>query len=299
MPTGSAPNSNVDTNNNKHHKEDCMSNPVALITGCSSGIGQALAQVCLDNGYTVYATARNPDSLTPLTTRGAVAITLDVNDAEQVVACSDRLRSEVGRLDLLVNNAGYGAMGPILDADRDTLLKQFNTNVFAPLELVRAHADLLRQARGLVVNIGSVSGVTTTPFSGVYCASKAALHALSDALRLELAPFNISVLTVQPGSIASEFGNNASASITMADDSWFKPWEKAVQKRARASQNASSTSARDFAEELMGYINNPLRPETALIGSGARSMVRLKRWLPTSILDGQLRKRFGLDRKLD
>lgn len=274
-----------------------MSNPVALITGCSSGIGQALAQVCLDEGYTVYATARNPDTLAPLTARGAIAVTLDVNDAAQVAACSELLRQQAGRLDLLVNNAGYGAMGPVLDADRATLLKQFDTNVFAPLELVRANADLLRDSQGLIVNIGSVSGVTTTPFSGVYCASKAALHALSDALRLELAPFGISVLTVQPGAIASDFGNNASAAITMADASWFKPWEKAVQARANASQKASSTSARDFAVELMGYIKNPLRPETALIGSGARSMVRLKRWLPTSVLDTRLRKRFGLDRK--
>lgn len=275
-----------------------MNKPVALITGCSSGIGQALAQVCLDEGYTVYATARNPDSLAPLTSRGALAVTLDVNNAEQVAACAERLRSEAGRLDLLVNNAGYGAMGPVLDADRATLLKQFDTNVFAPLEMVRAHADLLREARGLIVNIGSVSGVTTTPFSGVYCASKAALHALSDALRLELAPFGIQVLTVQPGAIASEFGNNASAAITMAEDSWFKPWEKAVQARAKASQNARSTSAREFAEELMDYIRKPLRPETALVGSGARSMVRLKRWLPTSILDTRLRKRFKLDRML-
>ena len=275
-----------------------MSKPVALITGCSSGIGQALAQVCLDEGYTVYATARNPDSLTPLTSRGAIAVTLDVNQPDLVAACAQRLRNEAGRLDLLVNNAGYGAMGPVLDADRATLLRQFDTNVFAPLEMVRAHADLLREAKGLIVNIGSVSGITTTPFSGVYCASKAALHALSDALRLELAPFDISVLTVQPGAIASEFGNNASAAITLADTSWFKPWEKAVQARAAASQNAKSTPAREFAVELMGYIRNPLRPETALIGSGARSMVRLKRWLPTSILDSQLRRRFRLDRRL-
>ncbi|GGJ01545.1 SDR family oxidoreductase [Halopseudomonas pertucinogena] len=275
-----------------------MSKPVALITGCSSGIGQALAQVCLDEGYTVYATARNPDSLTPLTSRGAIAVTLDVNQPDLIAACAQRLRNEAGRLDLLVNNAGYGAMGPVLDADRATLLRQFDTNVFAPLEMVRAHADLLREAKGLIVNIGSVSGITTTPFSGVYCASKAALHALSDALRLELAPFDISVLTVQPGAIASEFGNNASAAITLADTSWFKPWEKAVQARAAASQNAKSTPAREFAVELMGYIRNPLRPETALIGSGARSMVRLKRWLPTSILDSQLRRRFRLDRRL-
>ena len=98
-------------------------------------------------------------------------------------------------------------------------------------------------------------------------------------------------------AIASDFGNNATAAITLTETSWFKPWEKAVQKRARASQNASSTSARDFAEELMGYIKNPLRPEEALIGANSRKMVSLKRWLPTSILDAQLRKRFRLDKE--
>lgn len=271
-----------------------MNQPVALITGCSSGIGQALAHACLDEGYQVWATARRPEALKELVARGAVAVALDVNSEEQLNACAERLQREAGRLDLLVNNAGYGAMGPVLDADRTTLLRQFDTNVFAPVQLVRATAGLLRESRGLIVNIGSVSGVTTTPFSGVYCASKAALHALSDALRMELTPFGIGVLTVQPGAIASDFGNNASAAITLSEGSWFKPWEKAVQARAKASQKASSTSARDFARELMGYIKNPLRPEVALIGNGSRNMVRLKRWLPTSLLDAQLRKRFGL-----
>lgn len=273
-----------------------MTQPVALITGCSSGIGQALANVCLDEGYQVWATARDTQSLDALVARGAKAMKLDVNDESQVQACAERLRAEVGRLDLLVNNAGYGAMGPILDADRATLLKQFDTNVFAPVAMVRAASDLLRNSKGLIVNIGSVSGVTTTPFSGVYCASKAALHALSDAMRLELAPFGIKVLTVMPGAIASDFGNNASAAITIAEDSWFKPWEKAVQARAKASQKSTSTSADDFSRELMSYIKNPLRPEVALIGTSSRSMVRLKRWLPTSILDARLRKRFGLDK---
>ncbi len=273
-----------------------MTQPVALITGCSSGIGQALAFACLEQGYQVWATARNPESLAPLLAKGAIAVTLDVNNAQQITACAERLRQEAGRLDLLVNNAGYGAMGPMLDADQATLLKQFDTNVFAPVQMVRASVDLLRDSKGLIVNIGSVSGVTTTPFSGVYCASKAALHAISDALRLELTPFSIGVLTVMPGAIASDFGNNASAAITMAADSWYKPWEKAVQARAQASQKASSTSATDFAKELMGYVNSPLRPEIVLIGANSRNMVRIKRWLPTSILDARLLKRFGLSK---
>lgn len=274
-----------------------MTRPVVLITGCSSGIGQALAGVFLDAGYGVWATARNTDTLAQLVARGAVAVQLDVNDAVQVGQCAARLQTEAGRLDVLINNAGYGAMGPVLDADRETLLRQFDTNVFAPLQLVRACADLLRESQGLIVNIGSVSGVTTTPFSGVYCASKAALHALSDALRLELHPFGIGVMTVLPGAIASDFGNNACAAITLSESSWFKPWEKAVQARAKASQNAGSTPAAVFARELLNYVKNPLRPQEALIGANSRKMVALKRWLPTSILDAQLRKRFGLDQR--
>lgn len=275
-----------------------MTQAIALITGCSTGIGKALAEACLQQGYQVWATARRPETLEPLVAKGAIPMQLDVNDSAQLQACAERIRNEAGRLDLLINNAGYGAMGPVLDADRETLLQQFDTNVFAPLQLVRACADLLREAKGLVVNIGSVSGVTTTPFSGVYCASKAALHALSEALRMELHPFGIQVLTVQPGAIASDFGNNATAAITMDEASWFKPWEKAVQARAKASQKASSTSAADFASELMRYVKNPLRPETALIGTSSRSMVRMKRWLPTSILESRLRKRFGLDKQV-
>ena len=275
-----------------------MTQAIALITGCSTGIGKALAEACLQQGYQVWATARRPETLEPLVAKGAIPMQLDVNDSAQLQACAERIRNEAGRLDLLINNAGYGAMGPVLDADRETLLQQFDTNVFAPLQLVRACADLLREAKGLVVNIGSVSGVTTTPFSGVYCASKAALHALSEALRMELHPFGIQVLTVQPGAIASDFGNNATAAITMDEASWFKPWEKAVQARAKASQKASSTSAADFASELIRYVKNPLRPETALIGTSSRSMVRMKRWLPTSILESRLRKRFGLDKQV-
>src|SRR5690606_903832 len=131
-------------NDNKDNKH--MSKPVALITGCSSGIGQALAQVCLDEGYIVYATARNPDSLTPLTSRGAIAVTLDVNQPDLVAACAQRLRNEAGRLDLLGNNAAYGAMGPVLDADRATLLRQFDANGAAAVEMLPVHRDVLLQA---------------------------------------------------------------------------------------------------------------------------------------------------------
>src|SRR5690606_30102954 len=101
------------------------------------------------------------------------ALKLDVNDAGDIARAAERLRNEAGRLDVLVNNAGYGAMGPLLDGGAEALRRQFETNVFSLVELTRACFPLLRASRGLVVNIGSVSALLVTPFAGAYCASKA------------------------------------------------------------------------------------------------------------------------------
>ena len=187
-----------------------MTQPVALITGCSSGIGRALAEAFQQAGYQVWATARKAEDLAALSAAGFHAVQLDVNDGLALGQLAERLKTEAGGLDVLINNAGYGAMGPLLDGGVEAMRKQFETNVFALIGVTRALFPLLRQNKGLVVNIGSVSGVLVTPFAGAYCASKAAVHALTDALRLELAPFSIEVMEVQPGAIASSFGANAS-----------------------------------------------------------------------------------------
>ncbi len=112
---------------------------------------------------------------------------------------------------MLINNAGYGAMGPLLDGGTEAMQRQFETNVFSIVGVTQAFFPALRRSKGLVVNIGSVSGVLVTPFAGAYCASKAAVHALSDALRMELAPFGIRVMEVQPGAIDTSFAKNAGA----------------------------------------------------------------------------------------
>jgi len=183
--------------------------PVALITGCSSGIGRALADGFKAAGYQVWASARKDGDVAQLRAAGFTAVQLDVNDAQALEQLGERINQEHGGLDVLVNNAGYGAMGPLLDGGVAAMQRQFETNVFAIVGVTRALFPVLRRAKGLVVNIGSVSGVLVTPFAGAYCASKAAVHALSDALRMELAPFGIRVMEVQPGAIASSFAKNA------------------------------------------------------------------------------------------
>nr|MBF3181138.1 SDR family NAD(P)-dependent oxidoreductase [Pseudomonas aeruginosa] len=150
-------------------------------------------------------------------------VQLDVNDAAALARLAEELEVEAAGLDVLVNNAGYGAMGPLLDGGVDAMRRQFETNVFAVVGVTRALFPLLRRKSGLVVNVGSVSGVLVTPFAGAYCASKAAVHALSDALRLELAPFGVEVLEVQPGAIASNFGASASREMDSVVDE-RSPW---------------------------------------------------------------------------
>ncbi|MBI6899812.1 SDR family oxidoreductase [Pseudomonas putida] len=269
--------------------------PTVLITGCSSGIGRALADAFRDAGHEVWATARKQQDVEQLTAAGFNARQLDVNDADALA----RLAEELQSLDILINNAGYGAMGPLLDGGVEAMRQQFETNVFALVGVTQALFPLLRRSRGLVVNIGSVSGVLVTPFAGAYCASKAAVHGLSDALRLELAPFGIRVMEVQPGAIASQFASNAQqqAEQVLASGSPWWPLREQVQARARASQDRP-TSAAVFAQRLLAATRKSPVPALVRIGNGSTALPLMARVLPQRLLDWVLRKRFGLLRPL-
>ena len=270
-----------------------------LIAGCSSGIGRALADAFRDAGHEVWATARKPDDVDALLAAGFAARQLDVNDGEALTRLADELEDRHGGLDILINNAGYGAMGPLLDGGVEAMRQQFETNVFALVGVTRALFPLLRRSRGLVVNIGSVSGVLVTPFAGAYCASKAAVHGLTDALRLELAPFGIRVMEVQPGAIASQFASNAQqqAEQVLASDSPWWPLREQVQARARASQDRP-TSAAVFAQRLLAATRKSPVPALVRIGNGSTALPLMARVLPQRLLDWVLRKRFGLLRPL-
>ncbi|WP_405400516.1 putative short-chain dehydrogenase [Pseudomonas aeruginosa] len=276
-----------------------MSQPVAFVTGCSSGIGRALADAFQRAGYRVWASARKEDDVRALAEAGFQAVQLDVNDAAALARLAEELGVEAAGIDVLVNNAGYGAMGPLLDGGVEAMRRQFETNVFAVVGVTRALFPLLRRKSGLVVNVGSVSGVLVTPFAGAYCASKAAVHALSDALRLELAPFGVEVLEVQPGAIASNFGASASREMDSVVDErspWW-PLRRQIQALAAASQD-NPTPAEDFARQLLAAVQRRPRPPLVRIGNGSRALPALARWLPHGLLERLLKKRFGLDTRL-
>lgn len=269
--------------------------PNVLITGCSSGIGRALADAFKDAGYEVWATARKPDEVAALNAAGFTGVQLDVNDGVAL----ERLTTGFEGLDVLINNAGYGAMGPLLDGGVEAMQRQFETNVFSIVGVTRAFFPALRRNKGLVVNIGSVSGVLVTPFAGAYCASKAAVHALSDALRLELAPFSIQVLEVQPGAIDTSFAKNASheAELLISERSPWWPLREGIRARAKASQD-NPTPATRFALDVLRAVQQPTPPRMLRSGNGSRVLPLMSWLLPKGLLDKKLRQRFGLDTKL-
>jgi NAD(P)-dependent dehydrogenase (short-subunit alcohol dehydrogenase family) len=273
--------------------------PLVLITGCSSGIGRAMADAFKAAGHEVWATARKTADVDGLIGAGFRAVHLDVNDA----AALDKLAAELGRhgkgLDVLINNAGYGAIGPLLDGGVEAIRRQFETNVFSIVGVTRALFPLLRRNKGLVVNIGSVSGVLVTPFGGAYCASKAAVHAMSDAMRMEFAPFGVRVMEVQPGAIDTHFAKNASheAEQVIHEGSAWWPLREGIRARANASQG-NPTPAGDFAHDVLNAVQQPKPPYLLRSGNGSRALPLLARWLPARWRDRILSRRFGLNVKL-
>ncbi|NBB12053.1 SDR family oxidoreductase [Pseudomonas sp. SLFW] len=269
--------------------------PVVLITGCSSGIGRAMADALKGAGHEVWATARKPSDVQALTAAGFNAVELDVNDGAALERLATQFEAHGKGLDVLINNAGYGGIGPLLDGGVEAIRRQFETNVFSIVGVTRALFPLLRRNKGLLVNIGSVSGVLVTPFGGAYCASKAAVSAMSDALRMELAPFGIRVMEVQPGAIDTQFAKNASheAEQVIHEDSPWWPLREGIRARANASQT-HPTPANEFARDVLNAVQHPNPPRLLRSGNGSRALPLMARLLPKSLLEKILSKRFKL-----
>ncbi|MFD1511970.1 SDR family oxidoreductase [Halomarina rubra] len=191
-----------------------------LITGASSGIGRATARAFLHEDWTVYATARYPADIADLADRGAETAALDVTDETQVRAVVDRMDEEQGRIDCLVNNAGYGQFGPVEDVPTDLVHEQMDVNLYGPHRLIKAVLPHMRErGEGRIVNVSSVAGRFATPGMGVYSASKFALEALTDALRNEVEPHGIEAVLVEPGPVETQFADRAEDELDVLDRS--------------------------------------------------------------------------------
>jgi NAD(P)-dependent dehydrogenase (short-subunit alcohol dehydrogenase family) len=195
-----------------------MTAKTVLITGCSSGIGRATAESFLDDDWTVYATSRDEADIADLGEAGCRTASLDVTDEEAVTRVVDRIGEEVGHIDCLINNAGYGQYGPLEDIPTEKLHAQFDVNVYGPHRLAQAVLPLMRaREEGTIINITSVNGQLSMPGGGAYAASKFALEAMSDALRAEVADLGIDVVVVMPGPVDTEFEARAADEIEDLD----------------------------------------------------------------------------------
>lgn len=269
--------------------------PVVLISGCSTGIGRALAMEFARRNWRVFATARKTAAINDLKTPNVEVAALDVTDEKSIASCVNSVIAKAGRIDMLVNNAGLLLIGPLVELETSELRRQFETNVIGLAALTRAVSPhMIKRRSGKIVNISSVSGVLPTPFAGAYCSTKAAVTALSDSLRMELAPFGITVVTVQPGGIKSNLADNADKELDRFQKTPYGPIQNFIVARANASQE-NATPAEVFAKELVDKLKRKKTPKFIRIGKDSTLLPLIAKF-PRAFVDALLSKKFGLDR---
>src|SRR5690349_18289574 len=268
-----------------------------LITGCSSGIGEATAARLATNGWTVYATARRPETLTGLAEAGCKTLALDVTDESSMTEAVDTVLAEAGSIDALVNNAGYSQSGASETLDLADVRRQFETNVFGLLRMSQLVLPTMRaQGSGRIVNISSMGGRLVFPGGGAYHATKYAVEAFSDAMRFEVSGFGIHVVLVEPGLITTNFENAAVASMNLEDDG---PYGHFNRKVASATSDAYSGPLRRLGgppAAVAKVIEKALtarRPRARYtVTPSARLSIGTRRLMPDRMWDAAMRAQF-------
>ena len=271
----------------------------ALVTGASSGIGEDTARKLQALGYIVYGAARRTDRLQTLVADGVRPLAMDVTDDASMTAGVNRVLEETGRIDVLVNNAGYGSFGAVEDVPMDEARRQFEVNVFGLARLTQLVAPHMRaQGSGTIINISSMGGRLTTPLGGWYHATKYAVEALSDALRMELRPFGIDVVVIEPGCIRTAWWAIAADHLeATASGSAYADQIRAVAGTMRSESNQRRYSPPAVIARAIGKIVTARRPRTRYaVGFMARPLIAARRILPDRAFDRLIGAAFGLRR---
>ncbi|KAB2813044.1 oxidoreductase [Pimelobacter simplex] len=270
---------------------------VALVTGASSGIGEATALELAAAGYTVYAAARRVDRMEHLKSSGIRPLGMDVTDDPSLIAGVSRIVEEAGRIDVLVNNAGYGSYGALEDVPMTEARAQFDVNVFGAARLTQLVLPHMRAQRsGKIVNVTSMGGKVHTPLGAWYHATKFALEALSDCLRMEVAPFGIDVIVIEPGGIRTEWAGIAADKVrAVSSEGPYAPQGNAVAD----SLSSESTQKRSSPPELIGRTIRKAvdarKPKTRYaVGFGAKPLIFIHDVLPDRTYDALMRRVTGI-----
>jgi NAD(P)-dependent dehydrogenase (short-subunit alcohol dehydrogenase family) len=260
-----------------------------LITGCSSGIGRETARVFLDDGWEVYATARNPADVQTLGDAGCNIASLDVTEQDDVERVVERIVDEHGRIDCLVNNAGYGQLGPVEDVTVEAVEDQFEVNVFGPHRLVREVLPHMRQRQtGTIVNVSSVAGRIAAPGMGVYSGSKFAMEGISDALRPEVSEYGIDVVLVEPGPVDTAFSERADDEVNgdgiERSDAYESLYSILNDTAAIGGGGPGAVAPREVAETILDAANLTNPAARYPVGQMAKVLL-LGRFVPATVRD--------------
>ena len=274
-----------------------MTSKAVLVTGCSTGIGRATAERLAGRGYTVYATARRPETIADLEAKGCRTLALDVTDEASMVSAVGAVEAEHGAVGALVNNAGYAVERAIETVPMDEVRRQFETNYFGLVRMCQLVLPAMRaQGWGRIVNVSSVGGRLTFPGGAHYHATKHAVEAFSDALRFETAGFGIRVSIIEPGLIKTAFGDTATAP-TITEDGPYAAFNAAVAKRvAGAYEGLMGKLAAAGPQAVATVIDRAISSRNPAsryrVTAGAKMTIATRRLLPDRAWDTMMRMQF-------
>ncbi|MGN6871176.1 MAG: oxidoreductase [Solirubrobacteraceae bacterium] len=272
-----------------------MPSKTVLITGCSSGIGHATAELLAREGWTVYATARKPETLADLEAQGCQTLALDVTDEASMATAVETVENAEGAVGVLINNAGYSQSGAVESVPIDQVRRQFDTNVFGLIRMCQLVLPGMRaQGWGRIVNLSSMGGRLTFPGGGMYHATKYAVEAISDALRFEVRGFGVEVVIVEPGLIVTNFGDTASASVQT--DGPYASFNRDVAQATEDVYRGPLAKLGGGPEVVAKTIAAALkaeRPKTRYpVTASARVMMGQRRLMPDRAWDMLMRTQF-------
>lgn len=264
----------------------------ALVTGASSGIGRSTVLRLLEAGAEVYAAARRVEKMQDLKEKGAKVLALDVTDEASVRKAVETIEAEAGGTDILVNNAGYGSYGAIEEVPLAEGRRQFEVNIFGLAALTQAVLPGMREkGYGKIINISSIGGKIYTPFGGWYHATKHALEGFTDCLRLEVAPFGIDAVIIEPGGIATDWGIIASENLKTVSGSgaYAEEARKSAEGMARMYGGGKLSSPDVIAKVILRAVK-ARRPKTRYAaGSFSALSLTMRRWTSDRLFDRMVR----------
>lgn len=259
-----------------------MGKKVALITGASAGIGKEAALVLQRKGFKVYGAARRTERMQDIAKQGVEVMALDVTSEDSMVKCVDEILKREGRIDVLVNNAGYGFYGAVEDVPLEEARKQVEVNVFGLARMTQLVLPTMRkQHSGKIVNVSSIAGKMCTPFGAWYHVTKYAVEAFSDCLRMETKPFGIDVIIVEPGMIKTDWGLIAADNLhKTSKNGAYSEHSEVVVKYLRKMYNSDKISKPELIAQTIEKAVTAKKPKTRyLVGNSARLSMFGKRWL--------------------